>query len=247
MKKNKGIKKSNLNKILINLGKGILLIFILWLINVFIAFVIFKPVDEHTKIINISWLITDIAIYTLFIKLKQINWQVNLFALLTILFLIGLYLVPINNNISLEAREINNIISNKNDNKYDYAKELFYEIEKNWDSPIRQYLLEPHKIFFIRDFNYFWNVKGYVDSKIQAQIYQRLLIDSKRFDDNEVILKQKWCVNSPHGMIIIKHSEQDIYADFWAVDGFPRPGIPEEYNFGQYAVKPCNKLEGVPY
>ena len=139
------------------------------------------------------------------------------------------------------------MISNKNDNKYDYAKELFYEIEKNWDSPIRQYLLEPHKIFFIRDFNYFWNVKGYVDSKIQAQIYQRLLIDSKRFDGNEVILKQKWCVNSPHGMIIIKHSEQDIYADFWAVDGFPRPGIPEEYNFGQYAVKPCNKLEGEPY
>jgi len=56
-------------------------------------------------------------------------------------------------------------------------------------------------------------VKGYVDSKIQAQIYQRLLIDSKRFDGNEVILKQKLCVNSPHGMIIIKHSEQDIYAD----------------------------------
>ena len=247
MKKNKGIKKFNLNKILVNLGKGILLIFILWLINVFIAFVIFKPIDEHTKIINISWLITDIAIYALFIKLKQINWQVNLFALLTIFFLIGLYLVPINNNISLEAREINNMISNKNDNKYDYAKELFYEIEKNWDSPIRQYLLEPHKIFFIRDFNYFWNVKGYVDSKIQAQIYQRLLIDSKRFDNNEIILKQKWCVNSPHGMIIIKHSEQDIYADFWAVDGFPRPGIPEEYNFGQYAVKPCNKLEGEPY
>ena len=85
---------------------------ILWLINVFIAFVIFKPIDEHTKIINISWLITDIAIYALFVKLKQINWQVNLFALLTIFFLIGLYLVPINNNISLEAREINNIISN---------------------------------------------------------------------------------------------------------------------------------------
>ncbi len=79
MKKNKGIKKFNLNKILVNLGRGILLIFILWLINVFIAFVIFKPVDEHTKIINISWLITDIAIYALFVKLKQINWHNHIY------------------------------------------------------------------------------------------------------------------------------------------------------------------------
>jgi hypothetical protein len=239
--------KPIIKKLATNLLKGVLLIVVLWAINVFIAFVIFKPIDSHTKIINISWLITDIAIYALLVKLKQINWQVNLFALLTIILLIGLYLVPINNNIYPETREINNIISDKNDNKYDYAKDLFYEIEKNWDSPTRQYLLEPHKIFFIRDFNYFWNVKGYVDSKIQAQIYQRLLIDSKRFNDNEVILKQKWCVNSPHGMIIIKHSEQDIYADFWAVDNFPRPGITEEYFFGQYTARPCDILTGEPF
>jgi hypothetical protein len=236
-----------MRKILINLGKGVLLIAGLWLINTFIAFVIFDPIDEHTKIINISWLIADITIIVFLMKSKKINWSVNLFAVLTVFALVGLYLLPINNNISQEAREINNKISGNNENRYEYAKELFYKIEKNWSSPIRQYLLEPHKIFFIRDFDYFWNAKGYVDSKIQAQIYQRLLIDSKRFDNNEVILKQKWCVNSPHGMIIIKKSNLDIYADFWAVDSFPRPGIPEKYNFGQYTTKPCNKLAGEAY
>jgi len=236
-----------MKKILINLGKGILLVAGLWLINTFIAFAIFDPIDEHTKIINISWLITDIAIITFLVKSKRINRVVNLFAVLTVLALVGLYLLPINNNISQEAKETNNNISIRNEDRYQYAKELFYEIEKNWSSPTRQYILEPHKVFFIRDFDYFWNAKGYVDSKIQAQIYQRLLIDSKRFESDEVILKQKWCVNSPHGMIVIKKSNLDIYADFWAVDSFPRPGIPEKYNFGQYTARPCNKLAGKAY
>tara|TARA_Y100000310_G_scaffold338983_1_gene430206 strand:+ start:2751 stop:3461 length:711 start_codon:yes stop_codon:yes gene_type:complete len=236
-----------MKKILINLGKGILLIASLWLINTFIAFAIFDPIDEHTKIINISWLITDVMIISLLIKSKKINWMVNLSAVLTIFALVGLYLLPINNNISPATKEINNDISNRNEDRYQYAKELFYEIEKKWSSPIRQYLLEPHKIFFIRDFDYFWNAEGYVDSKIQAQLYQRLLIDSKRFDNTEVTLEQKWCVNSPHGMVVLKTPDREIYADFWAVDSFPRPGIPEEYHFGQYTARPCNRLEGLAY
>jgi len=238
------MKNSKLKKIAINLIKGILLIAILWIVNTFIAFVIFKPIDEHTKIINNFWIITDIVIYVSLYKFKHINWQVNLFALLTIFLLILLYFVPINNNLPLEAIELNNNISNKHDNKYEYAKELFYEIEKKWNSPIRQYLIEPHKIFFIRDFKYFWNTKGYVDSDKQSQIYKKLLLNSKRFNKQEVIKKQKWCTNSPHGIVIIKHPEKDIYADFWAVDGFPRPSIDEEYEFGMYAAKPCNRLEG---
>lgn len=239
--------KINTKEIAVNLLKGILIIIILWFVNVFIAFVIFKPIDEHTKIINISWIITDIIIYIVLVKLKYTNKQVNIFALLTIVLLIIIYLIPINSNIPKEAIELNKKISDNNTNKYEYAKALFYDIEKRWRSPIRQYLLEPHKIFFIRDFNYFWNVKGYVDSSIQAQIYRKLLLNSDRFNKNEVLFKQKWCVNSPHGVVIIKTAERDIYADLWAVDGFPRPGIPEKYFFGQYTARPCNKLTGEPF
>ena len=61
-----------MKKILINLGKGILLVAGLWLINTFIAFAIFDPIDEHTKIINISWLIADITIIVFLMKSRKV-------------------------------------------------------------------------------------------------------------------------------------------------------------------------------
>jgi len=231
--------------LLLNIFKGIALIVVLWAINTFIAFVIFTPTDEHTKIINITWLITDIALYIFLVKLKFINWQVNVFAILTVLTLVLLYMfAPVNRNIPEEAISLNDELSSGHRDAYEYAEELFYEVEKKWGSPIRQYLLEPHKIFFIRDFEVLWNEEGYVDSSLQAQIYRRLLLASGRFGEEEVIVKQKWCVNSPHGVTVIHHPKKDIYADLWAVDNFPREGIDEEYQFGKYAVRPCDVLAG---
>jgi hypothetical protein len=237
-------KKIDKKSLGVNISKGIGLIILLWLINVFIAFVIFTPADEDTVRINITWLITDVLVLAGLYKIKLLNKWAGIFAILTIAFLVLMYLTPISSRMPPEALELNQKISAEYDNKYDYAKALFFEIEKRWTSPVRQYLLEPHKVFFIKSPSFFWKHKDeYADSNIQAQIYSTLLLESNRFTEQEIVLKQKWCVNSPHRVVIIKAPERDIFADLWAVDHFGKAN----YSFGQYTLAPCEELTGEPY
>lgn len=158
-----------------------------------------------------------------------------------------MYFLPLNSNIPQEAIELNNQISQQNQNKYDYAKDLFFAIEKKYTSPIRQYLLEPWKVFLIKDFAYFWNQKEgiYADSNVQGRIYRKLLLKSERFSEDEVKIHQSFYSNSPHLLVSISHPERElIWTDFWAVDNFPGVESNETYEFGMRTKRPCNKLIG---
>ena len=227
----------------INISKGISLFIFLWIINTAIAFLIFNR-ESNTRLVILTWIIIDFSIYFLLYNKKFINKTANISFMIIMGILIVLYLIPISANLPEGALEFNEQISNKHLDKYQYAKELFFETEARWTSPVRQYLLEPHKVFFVKSSKFFWDVEGYVPSNIQAEIYRNLLLESKRFTEDEVIFEQGFCANSPHGYISIKHLEQTIYVDHWAVDNFPRKGIPEVYKFGQVAKRPCNKLFG---
>ena len=150
-----------------------------------------------------------------------------------------MYFVPVSQTLPQEAYELNQQISNQYDDKYEYAQALFYEIEPKWTSPVRQYLLEPHKPFFMKSAKYYWAMESeYAPSNLQAQIYRNLLIQD-RFTEQEVEYITGFCGNSPHGYLKITHPEKQVYVDLWAVDDF------EEYKFGQYTHRPCEELSGV--
>tara|TARA_Y100000310_G_scaffold225672_1_gene227721 strand:+ start:17028 stop:17756 length:729 start_codon:yes stop_codon:yes gene_type:complete len=236
-------------KILLDIGKGIFLIVLIWIINVFIAFVPFS-VESNTRQIIWTWLIVDaLLIYFLYRK-KYFNWVVVLSAVGSVLILVLFYFLPLDSNIPESALELNNKIAGENENKYEYAKELFFEVEKKYTSPIRQYLLEPWKVFWIKDFEYFWNLPegDYVDSNIQGRVYRKLLFESGRFSKEEVTIHQSFCSNSPHLLVKIEHPEREpIWVDFWAVDNFPGVESDETYEFGMRTIRPCDKLVGVGY
>lgn len=227
----------------INSLKGVGLIVLLWIVNTAIAFLIFNR-ESNTKSIILTWLIVDFLIYLILYKRKFTNKIVNISALTVLVILSLLYFVPISTSLPQEALELNEEISNKHIDKYQYAKELFFETEKKWTGPVREYLLQPHKIFFVKSSKFFWAVEGYVPSNIQAEMYRNLLLESGRFTEDEVIFEQGFCANSPHGYVSIKHPNKTIYIDHWAVDNFPRKGIPEIYKFGQVAKRPCDELFG---
>ncbi len=227
----------------IDILKGVGLFVLLWLVNVVIAFLIFNR-ESNTRLVILTWFIVDFLIYVKLYKRKFVNKLVNISVLVVIIILSVLYFVPISPALSQEALDFNEEISDKNIDRYQYAKELFFETEKKWTGPVREYLLQPHKVFFVKSSKFFWNVDGYVPSNIQAEIYRNLLLESGRFTENEVIFEQGFCSNSPHGYISIKHPNQTIYVDHWAVDNFPRKGISEIYKFGQVAKRPCDKLFG---
>lgn len=232
-----------------NILKGILLIIYLWLINTFIAFVPFSR-ESNTRLIIITWILIDSAFIYYLNKKKYINRIVIVSAIIFLLAVIGFYFLPINSNFTKEAINLNNQLSQEHQNKYDYAKALFFELEKKYTSPIRQYLLEPWKVVLIKDFKYFWNLKegSYVDSNIQGRMYRKLLLESKRFSQEEVEIHQSFCTNSPHLLVKIKHPDREtIWADFWAVDNFPRKEVEQKYEFGLRTIRPCDALIGKSY
>lgn len=236
-------------KTLFSFLKGIILIVFLWIINTLIAFVIF-PIESNTRNIILTWIIIDLLIIYFLIRLKYFNKIVIISLTIFLLLISSSYFFPINSNIPNEAIELNNKISKQNENKYEYAKNLFFEIEKKYKSPIRQYLLEPWKVFMMKDFAYFWNLeKGeYADSNIQGRIYRKLLLLSDRFTEDEIKIHQSFCSNSPHLLVKIYHPQREpIWADFWAVDNFPGVESNETYKFGMRTKRPCDKLIGTEF
>ncbi|MBD3354496.1 hypothetical protein GF361_00760 [Candidatus Woesearchaeota archaeon] len=248
-KKRKKRKKSK--KLLLDILKGVLLVVVIWYIDTFIAFVPFSR-QSNTRHILMTWFIVDTVFVSLLVRFKKINWRVGASSLGFIFLLVGMYFLPINSNIPQNALMINNNLSEQySENKYDYAKALFFEVEKKYTSPIRQYLLEPWKVFIIKDFEYFWNQPddSYADSNIQGRIYRKLLLKSGRFTSEEVIIHQSFCSNSPHLLVKINYPERGtpIWADLWAVDNFPGVESNKTYEFGMRTIRPCDDLIGKGY
>tara|TARA_Y100000310_G_C20683739_1_gene817654 strand:+ start:2727 stop:3410 length:684 start_codon:yes stop_codon:yes gene_type:complete len=218
---------------------GLLLIVVIWTMITFIAFVIFDR-DTHVLVIIPTWIIAISLL--LYLLREKITTTTSVTMGVVVLILVVLYFIPVSSSLPEEALTFNSDLSNKYGNRTIYSQKLFFELEKKWESPTRQYLLEPHKVFFIKSAKYFWNVEGYVDSNIQAQMYRNLLLASPiRFNKFDVKVEWwHWCTNSPHSVVAIKNPDRIFYADLWAVDHF------DEYEFGQFTPAPCNKLKGVP-
>jgi hypothetical protein len=205
-----------------------------------VAFGIFSRETNAYLILGL-FAVFAVVIWWLLWRNRLINWTTAAFFVLSFLIAAGLFFRPVNANIPSEALALNRDVSARHADRIDYAEALFFTLAERWTSPVRQYLLEPHKVFLFKDFGYFWSRKGeYVDSNVQAQMYRHMLLASGRFGRDEVRLERHSCLNSPHTVVAIQAPDRVIHADLWAVDNFA------DYEFGMYTTAPCTELRGEP-
>lgn len=210
------------------------LIAFLWVLFAVIAFVVF---DRETASLTI--VATTLAIFVATVVLlawkRVLDLETGAYSLLFLAVLVGLYMIPLGSRLPAEARELNTAISERHEDRYDYARELFWMIANRFTGPTREYMLQPLRIFVIKSPTYFWETGGYVPSHLQAQLYRHMLLASGRFDRSEARYEMGRCFNSPHGYVVIRHPQRLIYADLWAATHF------DEYQFGQLVEMPSCK------
>ncbi|HVL77518.1 MAG TPA: hypothetical protein VM406_16010 [Noviherbaspirillum sp.] len=221
------------------LGPG--LVIFLWALWAFIAFVLFDR-DAHGLVIVGVTLVLFFIVVLLLRRRGWADWRTGLYAGLFIGLLVLMYMIPIRGALPPDAHALNQRANAAHADRYDYAASIFDEVVARYVAPTREYILQPHRIFLVKDTAYFWNAQGgYVPSHIQAQLYRKLLLASGRFAEQEVELRTGGCVNSPHGYVVIHHPEREIFADLWAADQF------EEYRFGQRVQMPgCDGVVAEP-
>jgi hypothetical protein len=217
------------------IGPALVLLF--WFLFAFMAFVPFDRETPAALILAVAFGVF-LAILGLLIWKRGVDLETGGYALLFILLLIGLYMIPLQDDLSRESVELNERISAQHEDRYEYARELMWEINDLFTGPTREYLLQPLRIFVIKSATYYWETQGYVPSHLQAQLYRHLLLASGRFTEEEVEYRTGRCFNSPHGYVAIRHPERTIYADLWAAENF------DEYRFGQVVDMPsCDGLD----
>ncbi|HEY3052211.1 MAG TPA: hypothetical protein VGK04_02360 [Thermoanaerobaculia bacterium] len=223
-----------------------LIVPLFWCLFAFFAFVPFDRKTPAQRILAITGGVLTGLLFLLY-RRRLIGLDGALWMALDVTFMAALYSIPLRDDIPAEAFGLNEKISETHEDRYEYARALFHLLARCFVSPTREYLLQPHKIFVIKSAAYYWKRRGYVPSHLQAQLYRKLLLASRRFDETEVRYETGRCYNSPHGYVVIDHPERPIYADLWAaqnVDG---------YQFGQLVEMPsCEGLslkgpEGEPY
>jgi hypothetical protein len=227
---------THLRKMLI----GAALFPLFWLLFAFFSFV---PFDRQTpaKRILAFTAATYLALLAFLHRRDLLDLETAFYFAPTFTLMTALYSIRLGGEIPPEAAALNARISAEHRDRYRYAHQLFDAMSKLFTSPTREYLRQPHKVFLIKSFTYFWRHRGYVPSHLQAQMYRRLLLASGRFVEDEVIYETSRCFNSPHGYVMIRHPDRPIYADLWAAQNF------DEYHFGQLVEMPaCDSLSSGP-
>lgn len=215
---------------------GPVVVALFWALFAFFAFVPFGRQTRAPRILAF----TAATYLLLLLRLRAlglIGLATGGSAALSLALLAGAYAVPLRKDLPQEALALNRDLSASHGDRYEYARALFWDIERRFTGPVREYLLQPHKVFFVKSARRYWERDGYVPSHLQAQLYRALLLASGRFGEEEVRYETGRCYNSPHGYVVIHHPERPIYADLWAAEHFA------DYRFGQLVDMPsCSGL-----
>lgn len=210
---------------------GIGLIAWLWLLTAVLAFTLFDRDSPALAILATSLSVFAVSVGALLWRWR-LGWLTGLYSLLTLVVLVALYSRPLLDDLPDEARAMIDQTSTGETDRYQFAEALFWAFTPLFTGPTREYLLQPQRIFLQRSSTYYWESQGYVPSHLLAQLYRHMLIESGRFDADEVEYKTGRCFNSPHGYVEIAHPEQELFADPWAAQRF------DDYRFGQVVDMP---------
>ncbi|MGH9456072.1 MAG: hypothetical protein ACRD2J_00335 [Thermoanaerobaculia bacterium] len=225
---------------------GLLLLPLFWCLFALFAF---GPFDRETPA-QIILTVTG-AVWAAVVVLLAMRRLIGLETLgglaLAVAAMIGFYSIPLRGDLPPDLDALNRRISASHEDRYEYAREAFRVVVRSFTGPTREYLLQPQRIFLLKDAGYYWETRGYVPSHLLAQLYRKLLLASGRFDETEVVYRTGRCYNSPHGYVVIRHPRRSIYADIWAAQNI------DAYRFGQLVEMPsCDALaksgpQGEPY
>lgn len=215
---------------------GVGLVAWLWLLASVVAFV---PFDRDTPA---EWIVgTTLATFLLTVAMlvwrRRADWETGVYSLLTIAALVGLYHVPLRDDLSDEMLAVVERTSQRHQDRHAFARYLFWDTALAFTGPSREYLLQPQRIFVLKSATYYWETRGYMPSHLLTQLYRHMLIASERFSPDEVRYRTGRCFNSPHGYLEIEHPTQILRADLWAAQNF------DDYRFGQVVDMPsCEGL-----
>jgi hypothetical protein len=218
----------------IAVGAGLILW--LWLLAAVLGFAVFDRDSGGLVVVG-----SALALFALSAGLlawrRRLDWETGVYAVLTVGLLVALYNVPLRDDLPPEAVELAEDYSARHDDRYEFARALFWDISGRFTGPTREYLLQPQRIFLLKSATYYWETAGYVPSHLQSQLYRHLLIASGRFAPDEVKFRTGRCFNSPHGFLEITHPARELYADLWAAQNI------DDYEFGQVVDMPsCDGL-----
>lgn len=205
----------------------------LWLLMALVGFVAFDRDTPALLVVSVTlalWIasVTLLGWRSRFDILRSLPWMLPCLALL-----VGLYMLPLRNDLPAEARDaVAEIERAHPDDRHAMARAVFELLPARFTGPTREYLLQPQRIFLQRSAAYYWETRGYVPSHLLAQMYRHMLLASGRFEPHEVRYRTGRCFNSPHGYVEIDHPDRAVYADPWAAMHFPG------YRFGQVVDMP---------
>lgn len=161
-------------------------------------------------------------------------WRLLILALV-VLFVI--YRLPLQGEIPREMIEKAKELDEMSKDKIELVRNVYDFVNNSYQSPIRQYLREPSKIF-IKDISAIWNLRGeYMPSYQQNLIVKELLIATEKFNENDFELKSGWCEISPHSVLFVGVENKTIAIDTWFADNGGK------YNC--YTFKPCGAEQKV--
>jgi hypothetical protein len=220
------------------IGAGLIVWF--WLLGAVIAFVPFDRDSSGLVIVGATLAVFAISV-VLLVRRRWVDWETGLYSLLAIAGLVGLYSIPLRDDLPAGALAMVERHSGEHEDRYEFAQALFWDLSERFTGSTREYLLQPQRIFLLKSAAYYWETEGYVPSHLQTQLYRHLLIASGRFAPDEVRYRTGRCFNSPHGFLEIAHPERTVRADLWAAQQF------EDYRFGQVVDMPsCDGLTEDP-
>ena len=117
--------------------------------------------------------------------------------------LLVIYKIPLYGKIPKEMIEKAEELDKMSSNKLELVKSIYNFVNVSYQSPIRQYLREPEKIF-IKDISAIWNLKGsYMPSNAQNDMAKQLLLLTGKFNESNFRIEQKWCEISPHQIMFV--------------------------------------------
>ena len=155
--------------------------------------------------------------------------------LLALIILFAIYKLPLQGDIPDEMIQKAKEIDGMSKNKLELVKNTYLFVNNSYESPIRQYLKEPNKIF-VKDIKTIWNSRmSYIPSNTQNEIFKNMLISTNKFEERDFIYRQSFCQISPHEYYILNIENQTYFIDLWSAD---HNGM-----FGCFSPPPCD--EGV--
>lgn len=155
-------------------------------------------------------------------------WKIFILALI-VLFII--YRLPLQGEIPKEMIEKAKELDKMSKDKLELVKSVYSFVNNSYQSPIREYLRQPEKIF-IKDITTIWNLRGsYVPSNQQNEMAKQILLLTEKFEEKDFRTEQKFCEISPHTVLFVNVDGKEIALDLWFSDNGGR--------FNCFTFRPC--------